>query len=156
MANSGLIVLGILMILGIFFFTNIMISPQQRSQIELANKACGSSFLGIPIGQIGQALSPEIARECRNVSGISQIFSIAPFGYLIGFVLLIAGLAIGGEKKETIVREVVKPMPARDYELDKDIDFEEELKSEKKEIKYCRNCGAKVKGKYCSECGERI
>ena len=156
MANSGLVVLGILMIFGIFFFTNIMITPQQRSQIEIANSLCGSSFLGIPLGKIGQAISPETASECNTVGGISQIFSLAPIGYIVGFLLLVIGLAIGGGKKETIIREVVKPVTAKGYDLDEDVDSEEEIKTVKEKVKYCKNCGEKVKGNYCSGCGEKV
>jgi len=162
MANSGLLVFGILIIVGIFLFTQIMITPQQRQQIELANKMCGASFLGIPIGQMGQSLSPNGAEMCRQVGIYSKIFSLSPIAYIIGFILIVAGLASGGKSKE-IIKEVIREPMIIEKHIEKEEkrgETEEKNTTVKKEkvskIKYCPDCGSRVKGRFCPNCGKKV
>lgn len=144
--NSGLVAFGILVLIGMFLFGNFFISPQQRNQIQLAKSACGS-FLG----QLGGALSPDIAESCRQVQGIGQILSLEPFIYMVGFGLLVIGLILPSGKKEVIVKEIIKEP---NFEVKKENDLED--KKIKSKVKFCSNCGAKVKGKFCTKCGEPV
>ncbi len=164
MANSSLVVLGLLMIIGMFFFSNVMITPQQRSQIDLANSACGSAF-----GKIGSAISGQVAEGCQQATIYNQVLSLSGPVYLFGFILLLVGLVIGG-KKEIIRERVVKQPKIRQQareESEEEIDevnpkvkeakeSNEEKTRESKKLKFCSDCGAKVKGKFCPDCGEKI
>ncbi len=100
--NGGLVALGILLLVGMFLVGNIIITPQQRNQVELASGVCGS-FLG----KIGGAISSDVAEQCRQAQMISQILSLEPFVYIVGFILLVVGLAIPSKKKE-VIREIIK------------------------------------------------
>ena len=152
MANSALMALGILIIIGMFFFTNVLVTPQQRQQIELARSACGFQLFGIPLGQIGQALNPEAAQACQQAQTYSQIVSFEMPAYIIGFILIVVGLVIGGKKKE-VIREIIREKSSEKHETKEE---EEEPKKKETKVKYCTNCGTKVKGKFCSKCGEPV
>lgn len=161
MANSSLVVLGLLMIIGMFFFSNVMITPQQRSQIDLADSACGSVF-----GKIGSAISGQVAEGCQQATTYNQILSLSGPVYLFGFILLLLGLVIGGKKEVIKERVIERPKVKKqtNEEPEEEIDevkpkvkeSNEEKSKESKKLKFCSNCGAKVKGKFCPDCGEKI
>ena len=96
MANKGLIIIGLLMIAGVFFVTLILFTPQQISQIEMANYLCNAEVLGIPVGQIGQSLSSDIAQRCEMVNLLMPIIKYKLYIIVIGFILMVAGVALGG------------------------------------------------------------
>jgi len=182
--NAGLVVLGVVILIGTFFLTQVMITPQQRQQIELANQLCGANIFGIPVGQIGQAASPDVANKCQEASNISQVMDMAPFGYIIGFVLLVAGLAIGGKKgsksssghalKETKEEEHKCEVCGKAYATLKEASrcearhelerkkaepkSESKKKSEAPKRMFCKKCGTKIKEgvKFCAKCGNKV
>jgi hypothetical protein len=157
LVNSGLAALGLFIIVGMFIFTNILVSPQEKAQIGLTNQACGSIF-----GQIGSAISGQVAEGCQNVQTYSSIASLSTPAYFIGFILLIAGLVTGGRKKT--IKEVIKEIPSG-KNLTKEVEEEEESEEpeeeieeieEKPKVKFCASCGTKVKGNFCTKCGEEL
>jgi hypothetical protein len=153
--NSGLVALGISILVGMFFLGNIFITPQQKQQLELVSTACNFNIWGLPIGQIGQAISPETAEKCEQVKTAKQILSLQPYIYIGGFVLLVLGLALPSGKKEVMVREVVKgPKEIEEIKIKKEP--KPGVRVVKPKIKFCTNCGAKVKGKFCSNCGKKL
>lgn len=87
--NGSLVVLGILMMAGMFFVGHVMITPQERSQIELSNSLCDS-----PLSSLVGAFSSGVAEECEKVGFLGMALSLEPFIYLIGFVFLVIGLAL--------------------------------------------------------------
>lgn len=148
--NSGLVALGILALVGMFFIGNIIITPQQRNQVELASGICGSFW-----GKLGGALSPEVAEECRKAQTAGQILSLEPFIYIVGFGLIVLGLALPSRKKEVqIIREVIKE-PVKELEHEPEIKSKKRIRKRRK-VKYCSNCGAKVRGKFCGKCGRAV
>ncbi|MFZ3077103.1 MAG: zinc ribbon domain-containing protein [Candidatus Aenigmatarchaeota archaeon] len=159
--KSGLVVLGILLMLGMFMFSNVLITPQQKQEAQLANSLCNSNvnILGfnIPIGQSVQSVSPDIAQKCQGASTLSSILSFETPAYLIGFVLLVLGLALGGRKE--VIREVVRE---RNEKVEQEEPEEEEETPEenvkKKGVKYCSDCGNKIKvgEKFCGSCGKAV
>ena len=145
--NGGLVALGILLLAGMFFVGNIIITPQQRNQVELAGGVCGSFW-----GKIGGAISPDVAEQCRQAQTFSQILSLEPFAYIIGFILLVVGLAIPSKKKE-VIREIIKERePKPEIEVEK---IRKRIAIEPK-VKFCSRCGAKIKGKFCTKCGRKV
>ena len=98
--RGGILALGII-ILVITFLFNSYISAQQQSEINLANGLCNYQIGGVvSAGAIGGALSPQIAQDCQNVATLSELLSLSPIAYLVGSILLLAGLVIPGAKKE--------------------------------------------------------
>jgi hypothetical protein len=131
--NLNLILWGILLLIGMFLIS------------KLAKSACGS-FLG----KIGGALSPKIAEACEQAQTNGRILSFEPYVYIIGIGLLALGLIFPSGKKKVIVKEIIKTV----YKEPK----KEELKKEptKRKVKFCRKCGAKVRGKFCKKCGAKL
>jgi ribosomal protein L40E len=175
--NSGLAALGIIILIGTFFFTEVMITPQQRQQIEIANKMCGASIFGIPVGQIGQAVSADAANACKQAGDAYQSMSMAPIGYILGFILLVIGLVAGGKKgdsepkskhKKTVEEEKFKcDVCGKIYANQKEAvrcearhEFEKEpdKKTEILKTKFCKKCGTKIKEgvKFCTKCGNKL
>jgi hypothetical protein len=138
------------MLIGMFFLGNVMITPQQRNQVEIYSSVCGSFW-----GKLGGALSSEVAENCRQVQIFGQILSLEPLIYITGFALLVIGLIIPSGRKEVIVREVIKEPLEKPESMVKKGDEGEEEKIKSK-VRFCSNCGAKVKGKYCTKCGEPV
>ena len=151
MANMGLVIFGIIVLILTFFITQVMITPQQKQQVELAKQACNFNVFGIPVGQIGQALSPDIASKCEQVQTASLIMTWGWVGYVIGFILLVGGLATGGKKE--VVREIIRESVKAHKE-----DVEETPKISKGKGKFCGNCGEKISSgdKFCPSCGEKV
>lgn len=152
--NIGLIIFGIFLIVGMFFLANVYITSQQKQQLELVNSVCNFNIWGIPVGQLGQAISPDVAQKCEQVRTVKQILSFQPFIYILGFILLVVGLAIGGKKEVHIIREVIK-------EPEKEVEETEEKpreKIKKGRYKFCSGCGSKVKAeeKFCGNCGSKL
>jgi hypothetical protein len=131
MANSGLIIVGLVIIFGFFAYTQVLHSPQEKQMMELKNDACG-----IPIiGQIVQVANPNVAEECEEANFASQLFRLAPLGYILGIVIVLVGIATGGRKE--VIKEVVK----------------ETVKTEPKK---CAKCGSVISGNFCSSCGTKV
>jgi|UniRef100_A0A7C3WLZ3 hypothetical protein len=149
--NIGLVIFGIILIGGMFFLANVYITPQQKQQLELISTACNFNIWGIPVGQIGQAISSDVAQKCEQVKTVKQILSFQPFVYILGIILLVVGLVIGGKKEVHVIREVVK-------EPEEEIEDGTEEKAKKKGYKFCSECGAKVKAgeKFCGNCGNKL
>jgi hypothetical protein len=123
MANKGLIVIGIIIIVFVFYVNNVMFSAQEIQQLEIANYLCNAEVFGIPIGQLGQATSPEIAQRCNMIDQFMPVIKYRLYLYGLGIVLVIIGAAIGmGGKKS---REKSKPENTKE-------EIAEESKSEKK------------------------
>ncbi len=152
--NTGLVIFGIIIIGGMFFLANIYITPQQKQQLELVSSACNFNIFGIPIGQIGQSISSDIAQKCEEVRIVKQILSFEPFAYLLGFILFVIGLVIGGRKEVHIIKEFVKEP---EEELEEGVE-EKSIKSNKKVYKFCSNCGNKINPgeKFCGKCGNKL
>jgi len=149
--NIGLVILGVLIIGAMFFFSNILITPQQKSQIKIASSLCNS-----PLGSIGGAISSDVATNCQQIGFLGTIIGYETFIYLAGIVLLVIGVAIPSSKKEVhVIKEVEKPKEETEDELY----FEKtETKGKKSnEYKFCSKCGAKIskKSKFCTKCGEK-
>ncbi|MCK4730039.1 MAG: zinc ribbon domain-containing protein [Candidatus Aenigmarchaeota archaeon] len=154
-------ILGIIFFVGTFYITQIMISPQEKQQVELANQICNFDIYGIPLGQIGQAISPEAAGKCEEIKTISMVITWGWLGYVMGLFLLVVGLVTGGRKEiiREIIREPVNYSKTEEKEyLDEEEDEELDDKENIKKIKYCASCGKKLsKGeKFCPKCGEKI
>ncbi|TAL46959.1 hypothetical protein EPN87_04030 [archaeon] len=98
--NTGLIAIGIAVIAITFIGLNFVIDAQQRNSIGLSSEFCGSVF-----GQIGGALSPGYAEECRTKQVQAQLLSIESLLYLAGAVIIIAGIALPPTETVHIVRE---------------------------------------------------
>lgn len=155
MPKTGLVILGIILLVGTFFLTQVIVTPQQKQQIELVKTACNFNLFGIPVGQIGQAISPDAANTCEQVRMASLIMTWGWIGYLIGFILLVAGVATGGKKE--IIREIIRE-PAKHKEKVKEEGSEEtEKPKSKKKGNFCAHCGEKltVADKFCPSCGEK-
>lgn len=160
--KAGLVVLGIIFMVGMFLFSNVIITPQQKQEVKLVNSLCnvnvGLFGFDIPIGQAAQALSPEATEQCQQYSLISKIISYEMYVYIIGFVILVLGLALGGGGK-TIIREVVKESHEKvedEEEPEEETEEEPKIKKGKLKTKYCSNCGTKLKvgHKFCGKCGK--
>jgi len=153
--NAGLVVLGLILMGGMFFLVNVYITPQQKQQLELVSTACNFNIWGIPVGQIGQAISSDVAQKCEQVKTIKQILSLQPFVYILGFILLVAGLVTGGKKEVQVIREIVKE-PEREAEGEMEEMSKEKIK--KKGYKFCPVCGSEVKPgeKFCGNCGNKL
>lgn len=94
MARGGLIAIGIIIIVGIYFFTNIIYTPQQGAQLKIAKAACDST-----LGAMSGALSSSIAKDCQQVRIFATIFEFAPLLYLLGGILFLVGLAVPSKNK---------------------------------------------------------
>jgi hypothetical protein len=151
MANGGLVALGVLIIIGMFIFGNVLITPQQKNQIKLASSLCGS-----PLGAIGGSVSSDVANGCQQVGFLGTILNYELFIYFGGIILLVIGLAIPSGKKE-VIREIVKEKSTQKEEPEEEIEEESEIKKPAK-FKYCSDCGTKVskKSKFCIECGKEL
>lgn len=150
MVNNGLIVIGVVLIFSAAFIT-FSITPQTRSQLKIADQLCKSSFLGIPIGQLAQAIDPNIASNCSAVDRLLLLVKLEIPLYFIGFILLLIGFATGEEREVT--RGVVKRRPKKKYKIKAK---KQQTKAKKEIKKFCSNCGARVKGKFCPKCGRKI
>ncbi len=173
--NGGIFTLGILMLIGMFFLSNVYITPQQRNQIELSSSACGSS-----LGTWAGALSSDVAEQCRTLQNVGQILAVEKYVYLGGFGILVLGLLIPGRKKEVIIREIVRePKEIEEAEIETSSEREDtpvpkanlyvcnkcKMKvSENDEFcpncgnrlnKFCSKCGTKIKGRFCANCGKK-
>ena len=160
----GLFIFGLILLIGMFIFSNVLITPQQKQEVQLANSLCNLNIglfgFNIPIGQGAQALSPDIAQKCQNISTIAKILSYEMYVYLIGFILVVLGLALGGHKE--VVRDVIREKTRKEEEPSEEEPEEEEKTPKrhikKKEVKYCSNCGNEVKvgEKFCGSCGKKL
>lgn len=150
MANKGLIVIGIIIIIGVFYLTNIYLTPQQIQQIELANYVCNLEVMDIPLGALGRAISPDAANECEKVEMIMPVIKYRLYLYGLGILLIIIGVAIGNKQ---IVKEVVH---ITHHEEKKEPVKKEEEKTVTK-ARFCRKCGTKLKPgtKFCNKCGNK-
>lgn len=168
MANAGLVFIGILLVGGMFFFSNVMIDNPE--QIELAASACDTSA-----GEIGQALSGTIAENCNKAQTYSMILGLKPIVYIVGGLLFLIGLVVGrgGKTERKVEKKIVHTSEdkgktsrkikeeSKETESDEGKESEEtskESKEDKSESKYCTNCGAEVgpDHNYCPECGEEV
>jgi hypothetical protein len=160
--KAGLFIFGLIILIGMFVFSNVLITPEQKQQVQLANSLCNANVnvfgFNLPIGQSAQALSPDIAQRCQQVSIVAKILSYEMYIYIVGFVLIVLGLALGGSKE--VVREIVKEK--REKKPEKPEEETEEKESEKyvkkKGIKYCSECGSsnKISDKFCGSCGKKL
>ena len=140
MPKSSLVILGILIIVGLFLFTNVLITPQQKTQINWAKGACNFPLFG----SLAKGLSGEVANRCAQYEVLYKIFQFSPYIYGIGGILLFFGLIAGG-RRERIVEKVIYVDRKR-----------KENKKEKPAPKHCPNCGTKIKAKYCNKCGKKV
>jgi len=159
MVKVGLVILGTLLLIGTFYVAEIMITPQQKQQLDLIKQLCNINIYGIPLGQIGQALSPNLADQCEQVRITSLVMTWSWAGYVVGFILLVLGLALGGSK--TIIREVIREPQTfyeKEYEEEPKIIKKSDKKMKKETVSFCSNCGKKLSGdeEFCSNCGEKI
>jgi preprotein translocase subunit SecG len=161
--KAGLFVFGLIILIGMFIFSNVIITPQQKQEVQLANSVCnlnvGLFGFNIPIGQAAQALSPEVAQQCNSVSTIAKILSYETYVYIIGFIILILGLALGGNKE--VIREVVREKSEKSEEEPEEEEEEKEEHKSKKgksKVKYCSECGSenKIGDKFCENCGKKL
>jgi len=112
MSNTGLIVLGIIILGLAFYVNNILFTPQEIQQLELANYLCNSEVFGIPVGHMGQAMSPDIANKCNMINQFMPVVQYRMYIYGLGILLIIIGAVVGRgkskpkeEKKEVIERD---------------------------------------------------
>jgi len=155
--NSALLILGVLLIVGFFLFSNVMISSEQKQEIQLANKLCNFEYSGIPLGHFGQILTGlfkpewEVAEKCEQIGTLAKILSMSTYIYIAGFVLVILGLALGGKTKE-VIKIIEKPVT-----ISKEIEPEVEKLSVEK-TNFCGECGNKLKpdDKFCGKCGAEV
>ena len=141
MANSGLVTIGFLIILGVFYLTNIYVTPQQTQQLLLADSVCNSA-----IGSIAGALSGDIARECEKIRTIAPIFYQRMNLYIFGLLLIIIGMFMGSSNTKIVEEYIDEPI--------------KKSTPNKKEIRdkiHCESCGKSVSknAKFCKHCGEK-
>jgi hypothetical protein len=153
--NIGLIIFGVIIMAVMFYLTNYYITPQQKQQLELIDTACNFNAWGIPIGQIGQAISPDIAQKCEEVKTAKQILSFQPYVYGFGGLMIILGLVTGGKREVHVIREVERP---RHRESEDESEEEEAEEKPKKGSKFCSKCGNRIKigEKFCGSCGAKV
>jgi heme/copper-type cytochrome/quinol oxidase subunit 1 len=158
--NSLIFLLGFLIVIGTFVVANIIITPEQRNQIEIVNQMCGFNLFGVPLGKIGQAVNPEIAQQYQQIGILGKFFSVTPYLYAVGFVLIIVGLVLGQKTKE-VVKVKEKPVSVskeEPEEVEEEEDTEPETKKASKKAKFCIECGNKLKpeDKFCGKCGTEV
>lgn len=139
MAKAGLIIIGILILIGTFLFLQVAFTPNDISNIRLANSLCTTQVtafgINIPIGQVGQKMIGA-EQDCQKAHYIVLFLDYGFIGYIVGGFLFILGLALGNERKE----------------------YSHERTSNRHGVKFCADCGARLEGheKHCSECGAKI
>src|SRR3989344_3191630 len=106
MANTDLIVFSVLILLAAYGIDN-EVTPQERTQLELGFEACNFNYYGLPVGELGQGLSPDLAERCEEIKQQRSLLNLIDPAYMLGFILLVVGLFTGGGQT-VIIREVVK------------------------------------------------
>lgn len=142
--------------IGMFVFSNFIITAEQKQQVRTADQLCNFDFslFGISVSDVVKTASPEIAQQCEEAAQIKQILSYEIYAYAIGFILVVLGLALGNGGGN--VREIIREVPKIEHKGD---DEEEETKPIKKtKVKYCPKCGNRVKRgeKFCGSCGKKV
>ena len=149
MVNKVLIGIGVIILFFEYFITNLYITPQQKYALQGANYICnleaGVFGINVPLGQVAQRVSPDLAQACYKVSNIMLLFIYEIFIYITGLILLIIGLSTGG-------KQIIKiDMSSSQYK-------ETDNKSAKK-TNFCKSCGKRISSssaRFCKYCGEKL
>jgi hypothetical protein len=128
MASYGLIVLGILIIIGNFYFTNVWIFPEIRTLVEEEYPKCNFTESGIPMGSDGLSMNEDGERVCKGAKTLNDFLYWDWLLYLHGLGLVVLGLGVRHSKNSNkeIIREVVVIKEAK-----KDPEVEKKPKSKK-------------------------
>lgn len=174
MVNWGVVAIGIIIILGTFYATEIYITHEQKEQLKAAQAWCNTRVevmgITIPIGQLAVdnllPLFKSGTPNCEQINTLSTQLSYAWLGYVAGFLLLLVGLVIGGQN--TVIREIVREpvhhtrssghsRSVEESEESNEEEPEEQIKPAKK-ANFCGKCGTKLQGheKYCHKCGVKV
>jgi len=143
MVKASLIVIGILLVFISFIALEVMIAPEQKSDIRMANSLCTAQVdvfgFTVPVGSLGQKLLGAEA-DCQKVHYYMLLIDYGWIGYALGGLLFILGLVIPSGK-------------SRHYE-----DEHRASHHSGKGAKYCGECGSRLEGheKHCPECGEKV
>ena len=81
---------GTVLMAAMFYYANMYLSPQEKTQIGSVNMVC-KSILNSPFG----VFNGELIRTCVRLSIEHDILSIRNYVYLIGFGLFAIGLVTG-------------------------------------------------------------
>lgn len=154
MVKAGLVILGILILLGAVFFLQIVISPNDQSDIRTAEAMCTAEVevfgINLPVGRAGQEILG-VQEECRNNHYLFLLINYGWIAYVFGGLLLLFGLILGNTKVVYKKRVIHRQQNTQEKSHGKSL-----LKDKK--AKFCGDCGSKLGGyeKYCHQCGRRI
>ena len=135
MAKTGLVVLGVILLLITFVVLQVGLSPEDKNKIQAMNSLCTANVFGVPVGDIGQQLLGK-EEDCSKARSMVMLMDYGWIGYALGALFLIFGLATGNEKSESSQRK----------------------HSSRHRSKHCGSCGEELEGheKHCSECGAKV
>ena len=150
MANVGLVIVGILIVAGVFILTNVIYTPQDAANWRTIESLCQSD-----IGSFVSGLDENTAQECEKYRLLGTISEYAIFLYILGGVLFLVGLAIpsGGGKETIIVHQPAQPQIVHSAPP-----VHVNVQAGERQHNFCPGCGSQItKGdNHCRSCGTKI